>query len=146
MRIQAIRTPSLGDTTYVLVHGGAAVVVDPQRDIDRFVDEAGGATISHVLETHVHNDYVSGGRDLAAAAGADLVLPAGSGVGFPFVPAFHLEDLEGDGDLTIRLHEVGEVVQVQVVGPVVRERIQNENGVKEAGSERQQLTATESAS
>lgn len=106
--IKAIRTPSLGDTTFVLTHGKSALVVDPQRDIDRFLEETNGATITHVLETHVHNDYVSGGRDLARTAGADLVLPAGSGVGFAFVPAFHLEDLSGDGGLTIRpIHTPG---------------------------------------
>ncbi len=88
MQIEAIRTPSLGDTTYVLTHEESAIVVDPQRDIHRFLSAASGLAITHVLETHVHNDYVSGGRDLARQAGADLVLPAGSGVGFTFVPAF----------------------------------------------------------
>ena len=82
MQVEPIRTASLGDTTYLLRHGGSVVVVDPQRDIGRFlalVDDSD--SITHVLETHVHNDYVSGGRDLARRTGADLVLPAGSGVG-----------------------------------------------------------------
>lgn len=108
MDITAVRTPSLGDTTYVLSHEGTAVVVDPQRDIDRFLVEVEGLAMTHVLETHVHNDYVSGGRDLARASGADLVLPAGSGVGFAFVPAFHNEELESEAGLTIRpLHTPG---------------------------------------
>lgn len=108
MEVKAIRTPSLGDTTYVLAHAEAALVIDPQRDIHRFLSEAEGFTITHVLETHVHNDYVSGGRDLARVAGADLVLPAGSGVGFPFVPAFHKEDLDSEGGISIRpLHTPG---------------------------------------
>lgn len=108
MQIEAIRTPSLGDTTYVLTHEESAIVVDPQRDIHRFLIAASGLAITHVLETHVHNDYVSGGRDLARQAGADLVLPAGSGVGFTFVPAFHKEDLEGEAGLSIRpLHTPG---------------------------------------
>ncbi len=69
VQIEAIRTPSLGDTTYVLTHEESAIVVDPQRDIHRFLGAASGLAITHVLETHVHNDYVSGGRDLARQAG-----------------------------------------------------------------------------
>lgn len=109
MQVESVRTASLGDTTYVLQHAGSVVVVDPQRDIGRFLALVeGGHTVTHVLETHVHNDYVSGGRDLARRTGADLVLPAGSGAGFPFLPAFHQEELDGLGGLTIRpLHTPG---------------------------------------
>lgn len=110
MDVRSIRTPSLGDATYIVSHEGAAVVIDPQRDIDRFLEviDVEGLTVSHVLETHMHNDYISGGRDLAARTGADLVLPAASGATFPFVPAFHLEELTGEHGLTIRpLHTPG---------------------------------------
>ncbi len=108
MQVDCLRTTSLGDTSYLLRHAGSVVVVDPQRDIDRFLDGVDGATVTHVLETHVHNDYVSGGRDLARRTGADLVLPAASGVGFAFVPAFHHEELAGQSGLAIRpLHTPG---------------------------------------
>lgn len=108
MHVESIRTASLGDSTYVLEHEGYALVVDPQRDLDRFRPYLEGLTVTHVLETHVHNDYVSGGRDLARRTGADLVLPAGSGASFAFRPAFHHEDLEGDGGVTVRpLHTPG---------------------------------------
>ncbi len=108
MRIESIRTASLGDTTYLLRHEDSVLVVDPQRDIDRFLDAIRDGTVTHVLETHVHNDYVSGGRDLALRTGADLVLPAASGVGFGFVPAFHHEELTGSSGLAIRpLHTPG---------------------------------------
>ncbi len=110
MDVRSIRTPSLGDATYILSHEGAAIIVDPQRDIDRFLDvvSADGLTVTHVLETHMHNDYVSGGRDLAASTGADLVLPAASGATFPFVPAFHQEELAGEHGMTVRpLHTPG---------------------------------------
>ncbi len=109
MDIKGIRTPGLGDTTYVLTHGGAAIVVDPQRDIERFslYLDTQGADLQLVLETHVHNDYVSGGRELAAAHGAALVLPAASGAAFDHVPAFHNEAMMV-GDLTVRpLHTPG---------------------------------------
>ncbi|NNC92137.1 MAG: MBL fold metallo-hydrolase [Acidimicrobiia bacterium] len=108
MHVDSVRTASLGDTTYLLRHEGSVIVIDPQRDIDRFLDVMDGATVTHVLETHVHNDYVSGGRDLARRTGADLVMPAGSGVGFAFVPAFHREVLSGQSGLIIRpLHTPG---------------------------------------
>ncbi len=95
MEITGIRTEGLGDTTYVLTHNGVAIVVDPQRDIERFADqiEADGADLGLVLETHVHNDYVSGGRELADRFDADLVLPAAAGAAFAYVPAFHGEEL-----------------------------------------------------
>lgn len=70
-----IETPSLGDRTYVVHDGTDAVVIDPQRDIDRVLAEldAAGVRLTHVLETHVHNDYVSGGLALARRTGAEYV-------------------------------------------------------------------------
>jgi len=109
--VRGIRTPGLGDTTYLLSHNGVGVVVDPQRDVQRFLDQAdiAGVRIRYVLETHVHNDYVSGGRELARRAQAELVLPAGAGVAFDHTPAFHLEDLAGESNrLTVRpIHTPG---------------------------------------
>jgi hydroxyacylglutathione hydrolase len=110
MVIEAIRTASLGDTSYVLAHNGTGIVVDPQRDLRRFRDavERLEVTVTHVIDTHVHNDYLSGAPALAKVLGADLVMPAGSGTAYPFVPAFHLEDLKGGGGVTIRpIHTPG---------------------------------------
>ncbi|HEU4895032.1 MAG TPA: MBL fold metallo-hydrolase [Acidimicrobiia bacterium] len=96
MEVTTIRTEGLGDSTYVLVHEGLAVVVDPQRDIDRFERVLGenGADLRLVVETHLHNDYVSGGLDLARATGAELVMPAGAAPVFRHRPAFHNEDID----------------------------------------------------
>jgi glyoxylase-like metal-dependent hydrolase (beta-lactamase superfamily II)/rhodanese-related sulfurtransferase len=107
--VKAIRTAGLGDTTYILSHGGLGVVVDPQRDVDRFLDagRADGVRIRYVLETHVHNDYISGGRELARRAQAELVLPAGAGVAFDHTPAFHLEDMTADGLVVRPIHTPG---------------------------------------
>jgi glyoxylase-like metal-dependent hydrolase (beta-lactamase superfamily II)/rhodanese-related sulfurtransferase len=80
---EQISTPSLGDHTYLVVAGGAAAVIDPQRDVDRFVARIPGIPLAAVLETHVHNDYVTGGPALAAASGAEYVLPTGSGADLP---------------------------------------------------------------
>lgn len=110
MDIRTFRTPGLGDTTYLFAHNGVGVVIDPQRDIDRFLDAAvrEGLRVAYVLETHLHNDYVSGGRELAREAGAGLVLPAGSGAAYDHIPAFHLEDIEGVDGVRIRpIHTPG---------------------------------------
>jgi len=70
--IVTIATPSLGDRSYLATDGQHAFVVDPQRDIDRVLAAAAtrGVTISHVFETHIHNDYLTGGLALARATGA----------------------------------------------------------------------------
>lgn len=107
MNITTFVTPGLGDSTYLFEHDGVGIVIDPQRDIDRFVDAASSLDTRFVLETHLHNDYVSGGRSVAATTGAELVLPASSGAAFDHRPAFHMEDLDG-GPLTVRpIHTPG---------------------------------------
>lgn len=109
MDVKVLTTPGLGDKSYVLAHDGIGVIVDPQRDIARFrsaLDEL-DADPRYVLETHLHNDYVSGGRHLAAETGAELVLPAGSGAKFVYLPAFHQEALDA-GPFQVRpLHTPG---------------------------------------
>ncbi len=84
-RIVTVETPSLGDRSYLAHDGRIAVVVDPQRDTDRLVAvaEEAGVEIAYVFETHIHNDYVSGGLALARATGATYVVPAGENVAFP---------------------------------------------------------------
>jgi len=56
--VEMIETSTLGDRSYLATDGEVAVVVDPQRDVDRVIALAGrlGVRISHVVETHVHND------------------------------------------------------------------------------------------
>ncbi len=75
------------------------MVVDPQRDIDRVLSLTAdrGVQISHVLETHVHNDYVSGGLELARSVGAEYVLPAGDEVDYPHRAARDLEVIDASG-------------------------------------------------
>jgi glyoxylase-like metal-dependent hydrolase (beta-lactamase superfamily II) len=70
--IITIETPSLGDRSYLVHDGDVALVIDPQRDIDRVLDAAAeaGVRITDVFETHVHNDYVTGGYALAQQTGA----------------------------------------------------------------------------
>jgi hydroxyacylglutathione hydrolase len=82
--VEVVATSSLGDRSYLAHDGQVAVVVDPQRDIDRVLDLAGrwGLRITHVVETHLHNDYVSGGLALAKVTGAEYVVAAADDVAF----------------------------------------------------------------
>lgn len=84
MRVEIIETSSLGDRSYVLFDGRTAVVIDPQRDIDRVIERVAelGVRITHVLETHLHNDYVTGGLELSRTTGADYIVPAGDDIGY----------------------------------------------------------------
>lgn len=110
MEIHSFRTPGLGDQTYLLEHEGKAILVDPQRDISRFLDEAATRDLDlrFVLETHLHNDYVSGAEQAAIRTGAELVLPAAAAAAYRYTPAFHLEELQGEDGLSIRpLHTPG---------------------------------------
>lgn len=110
MEIHSFRTPGLGDQTYLLEHEGKAILVDPQRDISRFLDAAAARDLDlrFVLETHLHNDYVSGAEQAALRTGAELVLPAAAAAAYRYTPAFHLEELPGEDGLSIRpLHTPG---------------------------------------
>ena len=82
--IAVIDTPSLGDRSYLATDGEVAIVVDPQRDIDRVLAaaESRGVRITHVFETHIHNDYVTGGFALARAVGAAYHVSADDEVSF----------------------------------------------------------------
>jgi hydroxyacylglutathione hydrolase len=82
--VVTIETAGLGDRSYLIHDGITAVVVDPQRDIDRVLHAAQSSQvrITLVLETHIHNDYVTGGLALAEAVGAGYVVAAEDTVGF----------------------------------------------------------------
>ena len=68
----------LAHASYLVGSEGEAAVVDPQRDVDQYVAEAEarGLKIKYVLETHLHADFVSGHRELAARTGAQIVIGA----------------------------------------------------------------------
>jgi hydroxyacylglutathione hydrolase len=109
VEILTIETPSLGDRSYLVHDGRTAVVVDPQRDIDRvlgLLDEHGLELVA-VLETHLHNDYVTGGLELARRTGAGYHLNADDEVAFE-VDAVRDGDVLEFGSFTIRvLHTPG---------------------------------------
>jgi glyoxylase-like metal-dependent hydrolase (beta-lactamase superfamily II)/rhodanese-related sulfurtransferase len=88
LTIIPIETPSLGDRSYVVHDGEVAFVVDPQRDIDRVLDllEKHYVRLTDVFETHIHNDYVTGGLALAERTGATYRLNAEDQVSFDRTP------------------------------------------------------------
>ncbi len=78
LTIRTIETAGLGDRSYLVHDGTTALVVDPQRDIDRILAVAADddVAIETIFETHVHNDYVSGALALRRATGATIVVNA----------------------------------------------------------------------
>ncbi|HEY6933090.1 MAG TPA: MBL fold metallo-hydrolase, partial [Marmoricola sp.] len=84
----AIETPSLGDRSYLVHDGEVAFVVDPQRDIDRVLSllEEEGVRLTHVFETHIHNDYLTGGLALARRTGAGYYVNGTDTVSFERTP------------------------------------------------------------
>ncbi|MFF4038019.1 rhodanese-like domain-containing protein [Streptomyces sp. NPDC001816] len=94
--VDTIEVPGLGNRSYLAGGERRAVAVDPPRDIDQVIAAAArrGVRISHVVETHVHNDYVTGGLELARVTGAAYLVPAQAAVSFERVPV-------EDGDRTV---------------------------------------------
>jgi hydroxyacylglutathione hydrolase len=107
MKIQQFEVPGLAHYSYLLGSKGQAVVIDPKRDIDTYLEyaEKNGFKITHVLETHIHADYASGATVLGKASGAELWL-SGHDKGEDFEYKFaHREFKDGEeleiGDLRI---------------------------------------------
>ncbi|MFJ4167985.1 rhodanese-like domain-containing protein [Paenarthrobacter sp. NPDC089714] len=104
MDVVVIETPQLGDRSYLVHDGSVALVIDPQRDIDRVEAAAreAGVRITHVAETHLHNDYVTGGLVLAQQHGAEYLVNAADQVSFARAPV-----MDGDtfsvGRLSVRV-------------------------------------------
>jgi len=104
MRVDVIDTPDLGDRSYVVSDGTCAVVIDPQRDLDRveaLVAEL-AVPVTLVLETHLHNDYVTGGFALARRTGATYVVAGRDEVAFERRAVRDGDELAA-GSMTVRV-------------------------------------------
>jgi hydroxyacylglutathione hydrolase len=96
----------LAHASYLIGSEGEAVVVDPQRDVDQYITEAAalGFKIKHVIETHLHADFVSGHRELAARTGADIIFGSNAGATFPHRAVKDGEEIRL-GQVTLRFLE-----------------------------------------
>src|SRR4051812_29218508 len=85
MHFQHFYLACLAHASYLIADGGEAVVVDPQRDVDQYLETAQrlDVVIKYVIETHLHADFVSGHRELAARSGAEIVFGARADALFP---------------------------------------------------------------
>ena len=84
LEVHIVETPGLGNRTYLVSDGEVAIVVDPPRDIERVHELVRqlGVRLTHVFETHIHNDYVTGGLALARETGSEYVVSASETVAF----------------------------------------------------------------
>lgn len=96
----------LAHASYLIGSEGEAAVVDPQRDVDQYIEEAAvqNLKIKYVIETHLHADFVSGHRELAARTGAEIVFGAQAGATFPH-RAVHDGDEIRIGKVLLRVME-----------------------------------------
>ena len=109
LKIINLDTPTLGDRSYIAHDGKTALVVDPQRDIDRVeqILDSENVKIGAVVETHMHNDYVSGGFVLARKHGAKYITSADDDVRFDRIGVMDKE-IVNVGDFAIQaLHTPG---------------------------------------
>ncbi|HEY0658293.1 MAG TPA: MBL fold metallo-hydrolase, partial [Pyrinomonadaceae bacterium] len=96
----------LAHASYYIGSNGEAAIVDPQRDVSQYLEEANlhGQKIKYIIETHLHADFVSGHAELAAKTGARIVFGANANAGFP-----HLAVKDGDrlqiGSVTLKILE-----------------------------------------
>ncbi len=96
----------LAHASYLIGSEGEVAVVDPQRDVEQYINEAEaqGLKIKYVIETHLHADFVSGHRELAARTGAQIIFGDKAGATFS-----HIAVKDGDqlqvGNVTLRILE-----------------------------------------
>jgi len=119
----------LAHASYLIGSEDEAAVVDPQRDVDQYIDEAASRNlkIKYIIETHLHADFISGHRELAARTGAEIVFGEKAGATFP-----HRALRDGDelaiGKTRLRILETPghtpESVCVLVIDPEVSDQPQ----------------------
>ena len=88
MIIQQFFVSGIAHSSYLVAGNKACAIIDPERDISRYLDAAlqMGLRITHILETHLHADFVSGHLDLARATGAPIYAPKAADCSFPHIP------------------------------------------------------------
>ncbi len=113
MKVEQLYTGCLAEAAYYIESNGEAVIIDPLRETQPYVDRAAqdGARIKYVLETHFHADFVSGHIDLAKKTGATIVFGPTAQPNFPAHVAHDGEEL-AVGNVTIKiLHTPGHTME-----------------------------------
>ena len=113
MIIEQIYTGCLAQGAYYIESNGEAVVIDPLREVNSYIQKAerNNATIKYVLETHFHADFVSGHLDLAKKTGATIVYGPNANPEFDAYIANDGEKFQV-GDITITaLHTPGHTME-----------------------------------
>ncbi|GAA1672954.1 MBL fold metallo-hydrolase [Streptomyces yatensis] len=102
--VDTLKFEGLGNRSYLAGGPRTAVVVDPPRDIDQVIAAAArrGVRIAYVAETHVHNDYLTGGPELARVTGARYLVPAAADVSYARVPVADGDTVEVEEYLVLR--------------------------------------------
>ncbi|WP_340560293.1 MBL fold metallo-hydrolase [Streptomyces sp. GSL17-111] len=102
--VDTLELSGLGNRSYLAGGAESAVVIDPPRDIDQVVATAArrGVRIAYVAETHVHNDYVTGGLELARVSGARYLVPADASVAYARTPVSDGDTVTVDDGLVLR--------------------------------------------
>lgn len=106
MRFRQFYLGCLAHASYMVESGGEAVVVDPQRDVDIYLEQADAwnAKIRYIVETHLHADFVSGHQELATRTGATIVFGAKANAEVPHRPVSDGDELQ-IGSVTLRAIE-----------------------------------------
>src|SRR2546426_2499309 len=96
----------LAHASYLIGSEGEAAVVDPQRDVDQYLQEAEAQKlkIKYIIETHLHADFISGHRELAARTGAEIVFGQKAGATFSHRPVKDGDDIT-IGRVNLRIME-----------------------------------------
>jgi glyoxylase-like metal-dependent hydrolase (beta-lactamase superfamily II)/rhodanese-related sulfurtransferase len=122
MFFQRFYLSCLSHASYMIGDTGEVAVVDPQRDVDLYIEEARahGLRIRYVIETHLHADFVSGHVELAERTGATILIGHGSGARFPHQPVREGDEVSLGGLLLRFLETPGhtpEGISVLVIDP-----------------------------
>ena len=116
----------LAHASYLIGSDGEAAVVDPRRDVDEYIEEAraNGMEIRHIIETHLHADFVSGHQELAHRTGAKIYFGAKADAKFDYVPVREGDEIRM-GDVLLRFLETPghtpESVSILVIDRAVSE-------------------------
>ena len=96
MIIHQFFIPGIAHSSYIVAGNRTCAVIDPARDIGRYTTAARemGLSITHILETHLHADFISGHLDLAEATGATIFAPRSGNCAFPHSPLAEGDEIE----------------------------------------------------